>query len=171
MKNFRGRKFVSFWDRCDAKSSGCWNWKLALNDRGYGQVMYRGRVMQAHRAAWLEASGGEIPDGIFVCHKCDNRACVRPAHLFLGTPQDNSTDMKNKGRAPSGEAHYRTGTNGVYSSGVNNGRAKLTEADVLAIREAFKHERFGLVADLSRQYGVSRTTIVRVGEHLNWRNV
>jgi hypothetical protein len=85
-----------FWSKVD-QSGDCWIWTATRSGKGYGQFGVDGRLVIAHRWAY-EAERGSIPPGLFVCHRCDVPACVRPDHLFLGTAKENSEDMVRKGR-------------------------------------------------------------------------
>lgn len=112
------RRIENFWAKVD-KSGDCWNW-TAFKSKGYGYIMCGWKnPVRAHRFSWV-LHNGDIPDGMFVCHKCDNPSCVRPDHLFLGTPADNVIDMVQKGR-------------NVSCPGPKNGVAKLTPEQVRAI--------------------------------------
>lgn len=97
----RGSSFVeSFWARVE-KTDGCWWWRGKRDSNGYGLLRTRGphrKDVRAHRVSW-HLSRGPIPNGLCVCHRCDEPLCVRPDHLFLGTRRDNSQDMVRKGRA------------------------------------------------------------------------
>ena len=110
----------------------------------------------AHRVSW-GIHNGPIPPGVKVLHTCDNPPCVNPAHLFLGTQADNIKDCLDKGRA-----NYGT------LSGSDNGNAKLTETEVLAIREKYASGKI-FQRELAKEYGVTQTHISYLVREKNWR--
>ena len=147
-----------FWAKVQ-KSDGCWEWSGALNAAGYGHfhTVRRGHSEQAHRVSW-KLHFGPIPAGMFVCHRCDNRRCVRPEHFFLGTQGDNIRDMHAKGRAP---MHMH--------GGALHAKAKLTTADVLAIRESCTNG--GSQKEWAALLGVDPSTVSNIVQRVTWRNL
>lgn len=145
-----------FWKKVDRRQAGeCWPWTASLHDKGYGQIYLaeaegESRKEFAHRVAWLLTSGS-IPEGLHVLHKCDNRSCCNPEHLFLGTNGDNVADKVKKGRQEKGSAHTC---------------AKLTEDQVRAIRRDTR--TLQVIAD---QYGVHNVTVLDAKAGRTWKHV
>lgn len=122
--------------------SECWVWTGAISMQGYGLVTRDKKHTSSHRIAW-ELQYGPIPDGMCVCHHCDNRKCCNPNHLFLGTNEDNMRDMYQKNR----HAKYK--------------ERKLTNAQVGNIVRQHTVEKISQ-RELASIYGVNRTTIARI---------
>ena len=132
--------------------AGCWEWQGGLLN-GYGLLWWEGKQILAHRH-YYEKYVGPIPEGLCVCHKCDNRKCCNPDHLFLGTRPDNSRDMIAKERQARGEKHSQ---------------AKLTEAEVLEIREcAMRGESR---TSLAQRHGVTYWAISHVVNRERWTHI
>lgn len=145
-----------------SKTDACWIWTASRSGDGYGQFRLNRKTLAAHRVSY-QIFVGEIPDGMFVCHRCDNPACVNPHHLFLGTHTDNMRDMCRKGRKKVSQAFMYSG-----AKGEKNPHSKLTEAEVIAIRaNEGGHSR----AELARQYGVSQVSISYIANKKTWRHL
>lgn len=138
-----------FWPKVRIRSADeCWEWQAAKDGHGYGAIAasHERRTLQAHRVAY-ELAHGPITGGLHVLHRCDNPACVSPAHLFLGTHKENMDDMAAKGRGM-------------------QGGAKLTEGDVREIRATGNPSR-----DLARMFGVTPTIIRQIKRRTAWAHV
>lgn len=144
-----------FWEK--VKKGGrdeCWEWQACRSWNGYGKFGIAYKTHYAHRVAWT-LTRGSIPDDLHCCHSCDNKVCVNPRHLFLGTREDNMQDASRKGR-------MNTPRNG----GVNNGRAKLTEEEVKEIRELVASGMTQQV--IADAYGVCQGRVSRIHLGLAW---
>lgn len=131
-------------------AKGCLEWMGCNYGAGYGGFRAPGRTVGAHRMAYFLAAGTD-PGDLHVCHKCDNRRCVNPEHLFLGTVAENMQDRKNKGRTAVGE---------------RVGSAKLTDSEIsLIIHDARKQ------ADIAAHYGVSQCLISKIKNLKLWRHL
>lgn len=147
-------KFRPLKDRFESKfrvTPGCWIWEAHIDRGGYGGFKAPNNKT-AHRFSY-RLYVGEIPDGLFVCHRCDNRRCVNPDHLFLGTTQENTADKVAKGR-----------TARIF--GEKNKCSKLTNADVYEIRATLdSHE------DAAKRFGVSASNICMIRSGKSWSHL
>lgn len=125
----------------------CWPWKRSINSHGYGHLSVMGTEFMSHRCAWVLSNGCMGAEDC-VLHRCDNRRCCNPAHLFLGSKADNSEDMVSKGRSLCGE---------------RNKASKLTTHNVTEIRNSDEP-----YAQLSRKFGVSEHHIYKIKSGLRW---
>ena len=131
----------------------CWEWTAGLYPAGYGKFKYYKKHCGSHRLSWAFAFG-EVPDGLCVLHKCDNRKCVNPSHLFLGTRTDNARDRDLKGR-------------GGFASGENAGASKLTDHQVHLIRRL--RSEIGLTQTLiGKLFGITQSSVSNIIRGKSW---
>jgi hypothetical protein len=140
----------------------CWPWKLYLRDNEYGQFMLNRKPFLAHRIAYFLAFG-DFDASKSVCHRCDNRMCCNPAHLFLGTHADNARDMYQKRRAGCQLRPER------LARGNRHGCAKLKESDIPTIRRMCQEGIYQRV--IAKQYGVSQSQITVINTGKTWKHV
>lgn len=172
-----------FW-ACVAKSDGCWVWTGYRDKDGYGRIGVNDKRIGAHQFSY-SLHCGQIPTGMCVCHRCDNPACVRPDHLFLGTVLDNNKDRTQKGRTASGDRnghstkpentkrgmeHYNYNNPNAPQKGSGNGRAKLNENGVRQIRWMWDNGT-RTKSEIARFYGVTDTTIGNIINRKLWKHV
>lgn len=158
--------FDRFWEKVDVRGDAeCWPWLAAKAGKaGYGCIGIRGHwLTRAHCISWMLANHREVPEGLWVLHTCDNPPCVNPAHLFLGTRQDNVDDMMAKRR----HGAHRGLVD--FARGERHGIAKLTEAEVLEIRR--RRDLGEMQQALADSFGVSRRTIGFIVNRETWVHI
>lgn len=146
-----------FWEKVEIRGADeCWRWSAGVSSSGYGMIHCPDRYYQigAHVCSWELSHGCQPPADMMVCHRCDNRLCVNPRHLFLGTHADNMADMVNKGR---------------QNIGVQNPCAKLTEADVRTIRSLAS--RGVTQSQIGIMFGIDQSTVSNVNTRKTWSHV
>lgn len=143
-----------FFDKVD-KTEYCWNWTASSRGTGYGAFKLKGKVVDAHRVSY-SIHKGAIPKGMLVCHKCDNRACVNPDHLFVGTHSDNMKDAASKGRL------------NIQSHPPQNRYLKTSE-EIREVKEAIAHRDCNL-KELSNRLGVPYHVLRRISAGETYRN-
>lgn len=144
------------------RQEGCWSWKGSIAKGGYPVMSCRPTVGpdRGHRASYV-IHKGEIPKGYFVCHACDNPICTNPEHLWLGTHKQNNDDKIAKGRGRYAKPPHKVGS--------QNGSAKLSEEDVIKIKELINegHSCYSI----GKEFGVTGTTIKRIKNGDSWKHV
>lgn len=129
------------------KTGECWVWNKSVASSGYGQIRLNYKNLRANRASYMVFKG-EIPDGMVIRHTCDNKLCINPEHLILGSCKQNSQDMVERDRQAKGE---------------RNGRCKLSESDVQAIKDSKLS-----YSQLAKQFGISKGHAHRVKNGVAW---
>jgi len=141
-----------FWGKVQRTNdpNQCWLWMAGVNDYGYGRINWSGSNQYSNRVAWM-ITFGEIPEGLLICHTCDNPPCCNPAHLFLGTKADNNQDKMLKGRHKPIPGW----------KGEENPNSKLTDLQVEEIRRRYKWrgKNGNDLKGLSQEFGVTFQTI------------
>lgn len=174
--NHRSPEEWRFWLKVDKEGpihpeyGQCWNWTGFKGKSGYGSFRFNKRTSTPHRFSWRLFTG-DLPRDLFVLHRCDNRICVNPEHLFIGTHQDNMDDMKRKKRSAS-ETNVSK-INPELRQGESNGRAKLSEKEVRLILKIWDSSdiRYGLQSKLALQFGVNQPQIERIVHRKQWKHL
>ena len=147
----------------------CWERDNYLEGDGYSRIYVNPKIIKAHRFSWI-LHFGEIKNGLCVLHKCDNRKCINPSHLFLGTSGENNKNAALKGRSKTvnPENHWtKRGTEKIQGS--NHGRAKLDEEKVLEIRKLADNGK--RLKEIAVQYGICKHSVFLIFKRRTWRHI
>jgi hypothetical protein len=147
-----------FWSLV-TKGDVCWNWSRKVDAEGYGRFRVGGKQHRTHRIAWAIKTGSLPEQGIYVLHRCDNRMCVRPDHLFAGTHLDNIADMLSRGRGSKPPRHVGDG----------HPQAKITGATVAALRERVRSGESQRA--LAIEFHLSESTVSSIVLGRTWKEV
>lgn len=135
------------------KTEGCWIWHGTIEKQGYGVLQIEKKQWRAHRYAYVRAYG-PIADDVLVCHKCNTKLCVNPEHLYAGTHKENMRDT----------------VIAETQAGQHNGRAKLTEADVIEIRRLYAEDDRSQ-SWIAARYKIAQTRVSDIVRGLQWKHV
>jgi hypothetical protein len=158
----QSRTFLERFESKFQKSKGCWEWLGALSPKGYGTIIHNGKEIKAHRASYALYSG-DIPNGLWVLHTCDNRKCVNPDHLYLGTIKENVRDAVIRNRFSKGDDHvFRK----PISEGGKRPVTKLNDSQVFEILTSTKQSKL-----LAEELRVSPSTICDIKKRRTWTHI
>lgn len=150
--------------KIDKQENGCWIWKSSKGNSGYGKFHIRGKPMLTHRYSY-ELYKGSIPKGMCICHSCDNKLCVNPDHLWIGTQKDNAQDAKKKGLLPNLKGLKKPQS----FIGQNHHSSKLKNEDVFRIRQLYREGTSGY--RLHKIYNVTKKCISDILNNKTWKHL